>query len=44
MCYFNGTITENNTASIEKMADAQRCVLRQYTIQVNKLIYFDNIS
>ena len=34
------------TASIEKMADAQRCdsVLRQYTIQVNKLIYFDNIS
>ena len=31
----------NNTVSLGKMADAQRCVLRQYTIQANKLIYFD---
>ena len=28
-------------ASIRKMADAQQCVLRQYTIQVNKLVDFD---
>ena len=31
----------NNISSIGKMADAQGCVLRQYTIQVNKLIDFD---
>ena len=31
----------NNTVSIGKMTGAQQCVLRQYTIQVHKLIYFD---
>ena len=31
----------NNVSGIGKMADAQRCVLREYTIQVNKKVDFE---